>query len=292
MNMFTLSCESTVDLTLAYLTKRNISALAYTYTIDGVEYTDDMRAGNGLSIFYSQLIAGKQPNTSLINVERYTEFFRSMLDKGDVLHIAFSSGLSQSYSNAVIAAELIAKEYPKRKIYVVDSGCACVGYGLFVDSVADIRDSGANIDKTYKWAMDNRRNVQHQFFPTTLTYFRRSGRVSGMQAFFGNILKLCPIMRVNYDGKLIAYAKVMSETKAIAKTLDEIAAHIRDSAEYDGKLWVGHSDYISCANRIVTELKARYPKADIRIYDIGPVIASHCGPGTLAVFFWGDERIK
>lgn len=290
--MFTLSCESTVDLNLAYLTKRNIPAIAYTYTIDGVEYSDDMRAGNGLAVFYNQLVSGKQPSTSLINVERYTEFLRPLLENGDLLHIAFSSGLSQSYNNAVTAAELLKKEFPKRKIYIVDSTCASVGYGLFVDSVADIRDGGASIEETYKWAMDNRRKVQHQFFPTTLTYFRRSGRVSGMAAFFGNILKLCPIMRVNYDGKLVAYAKVMSESKAIAKTLDEVAANIRDGSEYDGKLWVGHSDYISCAHKIVAELKEKYPKADIRTYDIGPVIASHCGPGTLAVFFWGAERTK
>ena len=285
--MFTLSCESTVDLNLAYLTKRNIPVISYTYNVDGVDYYDDLRAGNGLAIFYNQLVSGKKPTTSLINVERYKEFFRAILENGDLLHVAFSSGLSQSAHNAEIACEELKKEFPNRKIYVVDSLCACVGYGLFVDSVADARDAGANIDEAYAWAMDNRLNVHHQFFPTTLTYFKRSGRLSGAAAFFGNILKLCPIMRVNQEGKLVAYAKVMSETKAIAKTLDEVALNIRDGAEYNGKLWIGHSDYISAANKIVTELKARYPHADVRTYDIGPVIASHCGPGTLAVFFFG-----
>lgn len=288
--MFILSCESTVDLNLEYLTKRKIPAIAYTYTIDGTEYADDMRAGNGLSIFYNHLIAGKMPSTSLINVERYTEFFRSMLCHGDVLHIAFSGGLSDSASNAVVAAELVAKEFPERKILVVDSLAASVGYGLFVDTVADIRNGGATIEQAYKWAIDNRLKVHHQFFPTTLTYFKRSGRVSGAKAFFGNILKLCPIMRVNNEGKLIAYAKVMSENKAIAKTLQEVANNISDGEQYCGKLWVGHSDYISCANKVVAQLKTRYPKADIRMYDIGPVIASHCGPGTIAVFFCGAPR--
>ena len=288
--MFTLSCESTVDLTLDHLTKRNIPALAYTYTIDGVEYADDMRAGNGLAIFYNHLIAGKQPSTSLINMERYSEFFRSILEKGDMLHICFGSGLSQSANNAQIAAEQLKKEYPQRKIYVVDSKCACVGYGLFVDCIADLRDEGKDIDYLYKWALDNRLRVQHQFFSTTLTYFRRSGRISGPAAIFGNILKLCPIMHLNKEGKIIAYAKVMSETKAIAKTLDEIAAKIENGSEYDGKLWIGHSDYICSATKIVEELKIAYPKANIRIFDIGPVIASHCGPGTLAIFFWGTTR--
>ena len=288
--MFTLSCESTVDLTLDYLTKRNIPAIAYTYTVDGVEYADDMRVGNGLAVFYNQLIAGKMPSTSLINVERYLEYFRAILKKGDLLHICFSSGLSQSASNALNAAQLLKSEFPSRKIYVVDSTCASVGYGLFVDCIADLRDEGKDIDYLYKWTQDNKLRVQHQFFSTTLTYFRRSGRVKGAAAFFGNMLKLCPIMHINDEGKIVAYAKVMSETKAIAKTLQEIAAKIDDGADYDGKLWVGHSDYISSATKIVEELKKAYPKASIKIFDIGPVIASHCGPGTLAIFFLGAKR--
>ena len=288
--MFTLSCESTVDLTLDHLTKRNIPALAYTYTIDGVEYADDMRSGNGLALFYNKLISGKMPSTSLINLERYMEFFRAILQQGDLLHICFSSALSQSASNAMKAAELLRTEYPNRKIYVVDSLCACVGYGLFVDDIADLRDKGKDIDFLYRWAQDNRNRVQHQFFSTTLTYFRRSGRLSGPAALFGNMLRLCPIMRVNSEGKLIAYAKVMSETKAIAKTLEEIAKTIENGSEYDGKIWLGHSDYISSANKMVEQLKKAYPKASIRVFDIGPVVASHCGPGTLAIFFWGSAR--
>ena len=288
--MYTLSCESTVDLNLSHLVKRDVPAIAYTYVVDGVEYSDDMRAGNGLAIFYNQLALGKQPTTSLINVERYLEFFRSLLEKGDLLHIAFGSGLSQSAINALAAAEHLKKEFPNRKIYVVDSLCACVGYGLFVDDIADLRDSGASIEEAYKWAMENRLRVNHQFFSTTLTYFRRSGRISGPAAVIGNLLKLCPIMRLNGDGKIIAYAKVMSETKAIAKTLEEIASKIENGSEYTGKLWIGHSDYISSATKIIAELKKSYPKSDIRLFDIGPVIASHCGPGTLATFFVGANR--
>ena len=289
--MFTLSCESTVDLTLDHLTKRNIPALAYTYTVDGVEYADDMRAGNGLVIFYNHLHAGKHPTTSLINVDRYLEFFRAILKEGDLLHISFCSGLSHSANNAIKAGEMLKKEFPNRKIYVVDSLCACIGYGLFVDNIADLRDQGKDIDFLYKWAMDNRLKVQHQFFSTTLTYFRRSGRLSGPAALFGNILKLCPIMHLNGNGKMVAYAKVMSETKAIAKTLDEIAAKIDNGSDYDGKIWLGHSDYIYSANKMVEELKKAYPKANIRVFDIGPVVASHCGPGTLAIFFVGKTRV-
>ena len=288
--MYTISCESTVDLTIQHLVKREIPVIAYTYIIDGEEYFDDLRAGNGLAIFYNQLAAGKKPTTSLINVERYVEFFRPLLEKGDVLHVAFSSGLSHSATNAFAAAEQVQKEFPNHKIYVVDSLCACIGYGILVDTLADLRDNGATVKEVYEWAENNKTKMQHQYFSTTLTYFRRSGRLSGPAAIIGNILKLCPIMSVTEEGKLIAYAKVMSETKAISKTLEEIAKKIRNGSDYDGKLWIGHTDYICVANKVVAELQKTYPKADIRVFDIGPVVASHCGPGTLATFFWGTTR--
>ena len=205
--MYTLSCESTVDLTLDHLVQRNISAIAYTYTIDGKEYADDMRAGDGLKLFYSDLLAGKQPTTSLINEERYIDYFTPLLEKGDLLHVTFSSGLSQSANNAIAAAETLKKKFPNRKIYVADSLCASVGYGLFVDILADMRDSGTDIDALYDWTINNRRRLVHQFYSTTLTYFRRSGRVSGPAALIGNLLKLCPIMHLDGNGKIIAYSK-------------------------------------------------------------------------------------
>lgn len=290
--MYTLSCESTADLTLAHYIKRDIPVIAYTYTVDGEVYEDDMRAGKGLAIFYSQLLANKRPTTSQINVERYAEFFRAILQKGDLLHIAFSSGLSASVNNAFAAAEIVKKEFPKRKVYVVDSTCGCVGYGLFVDTLADLRDKGESIDSLHQWAEEHKRNVVHQFYSTTLTYFRRSGRLSGPAALLGNILKLCPIMHTDYDGRIVAYSKVMSESKAIARTLSEIEQLIDGGHNYDGKLWLAHSNYISSATRVEEELAKSYPKADIKVFDIGPVVASHCGPGTLATFFWGKERIK
>ena len=288
--MFTLSCESTTDLTLHHFNKRNIPVLPYTYVIDGQEFVDDMREGNGLALFYNLLTSGKHPTTSLINEEKYLDFFRPLLEKGDLLHVAFSSSLSHSASNAIRAAETLKKEFPNRKIFVLDSLCACVGYGILVDMMADLRDEGKTVDEIYEWANANKLKVHHQFFSTTLTYFHRSGRLSGPAALIGNILKLCPIVRLNANGKMIAYAKVMSENKALAKLLADIAPLIKNGADYDGRLWLAHSNYVSMATKAVAELKQTYPKADIRVFDIGPVVASHCGPGTLSIYFVGDTR--
>lgn len=289
--MFTLSCESTVDVTKRYLDERNIPVLPYTYSLDGEEFVDDMGEDNGLDRLYKMLDEGKKPTTSQLSGEKYEKFFTELLQKGDVLHIAFGSGMSQSVERAFDAAKKLQKMFPNRKILVVDSTCSCVGYGLFVATLADMRDAGKSLQEIYDWAMANCRRLHHQFFTTTLQYFRRSGRVSGPAYLIGNLFKLCPIMHLNYAGKIIAYQKVMSVAKAQKRTLDEIAAHIQNGADYDGKLWISHSNCLETALQTEADLKKLYPKADIRMFDIGPIIAVHCGPGTVAVYFWGDERV-
>lgn len=288
--MYALTCESTVDLTQEYAQKRNIQVLPYSYVIDGVEYLDKM---DGVSAeFYAAIKNGKFSTTSQICTEKYKEFFREQLEKGDLLHIVFDSGLSNSINNAYAAAEEVKKEYPNRKIYVVDSTCGCLGYGLFVDVLADMRDSLNTIEETYDWAMEHRKNVHHHFFSTTLKYFRKSGRISGPAALIGDLLKLCPIMRVNNEGKIIAYNKAMSVAKAISKTEQVINDNIFGGVNYGDRLWIAHSDCEKYAEALKERLKQTYPHADIRIWKIGPVIGSHCGPGTVSVYFWGNEREK
>lgn len=289
--MFVLTCESTTDLPISYLAKRQIVALPYTYCVDEVEYVDDMGEFNGRTNFYKLLKDGKRPATSQINTERYKNFFRQQLHQGDLLHIAFCSGLSNSVYNAYYAAEELKAEFPKRRIVVLDSTCGCLGYGILVDTLADMRDKGATFDELYDYAKENRTKIHHQFFSSTLSYYRKSGRISGPAAGIGNILRVCPIMRVNKEGRIIAYAKTMGINKAITKTLEEIASHVENGVNYNGRMWIAHSDCIDAANKITEQLKATYPNADVKLFEIGPVIGSHCGAGTVAVFFMGDERV-
>lgn len=289
--MFVITCESTTDLPISYLAKRQICALPYTYFIDDTEYVDDMGEFNGRNNFYKQLKQGKRPLTSQINTERYKNFFRQQLSQGDLLHVAFDSQLSSSIYNAINAAEELKKEFPDRRIVVLDSTCGCLGYGILVDMMADMRDSGKSFDEIFDFAKECRYKVHHQFFSTTLSYYRRSGRVNGLSAFVGNILRICPILRLNRSGQIFAYAKVMSIAKAVNKTLEEVSLHVENGENYDGRMWVAHSDCIDIAEKVAERLKSVYKNADVRLFEIGPVIGSHCGAGTVAVYFIGDERV-
>lgn len=290
---FILSCESTVDLPYAYVSGRDIPVLFYSYSVDGQAYPDDMgRDPEALPRFYQFLKEGKIPSTSQLNVFQYEEFFEELLQKGDLLHIAFGSGMTPSVVNAVTAAETLRRKYPERKIMVIDSLCSSSGYGLLVDEAADMRDRGCSMEETAQWVMENRKKVHHQFFSTDLQYYRRSGRMSGSAAAIGAVLNICPILRLDDGGHIIAYDKVRGKRKAIQRTIQTMAEHIQDGTQYSGKCWICHSNSPADAELARDAVRERFPNisGEIRICDIGTIIASHCGPGTVAVFFFGDER--
>ena len=183
---FILSCESTIDLPYSYCEQRDIPVLFYSYQVDGVSYEDDMgRDPEALPQFYGFLDAGKLPSTAQLNEFQYETFFDALLQQGDVLHIAFGSGMTASVQNAMLAAETLREKYPERKLTVIDSLCSSSGYGLLVDGAADLRDEGRSMDEIADWVLEKRQKVHHQFYSTELKFYRRSGRMSGAAAAIG-----------------------------------------------------------------------------------------------------------
>ena len=290
---FILSCESTADLPYSYAYARNIPVLFYSYNVDGVDYEDDMgRDPAALQAFYAMLADGKFPTTSQLNVGQYLDFFRPLLEKGDVLHIAFDTGLTQSYYNAVAAAEQLKEEFPERTLRVVDSLTVSCGYGMLVDYAADLRDAGHSLKRVEAWVMRFRTRIHHQFFSTDLRYYRRCGRLTGPMAAVATVLGICPLIRLNDRGQMVAYSKARSPKAAIKATVGEMEKLAKGGKKYSGKCYICHSNAgeLAWELRDAVQKKFKNLKGEIPIYEIDTVIASHCGPGTAAVLFLGEER--
>ena len=294
MSNFILSCESTVDLPYSYLVERNIPVIFYKYTVDGVQYTDDLgKDPDSLPNYYKLLAGGAIPATSQINTYEYEQFFEEQLQKGDLIHVTLSSGITGSYANAVTAAENLKEKYPDRKICVIDSYGASSGFGMLIDTAADLRDDDMTFEYTRDWILNNRLNIHHQFYSITMDYFKRSGRVSGPAAAIATILNICPMMRFDSKGKIIAYEKVRGIKNVIRKTAEAMLDHANNGHNYSGKCFISHSNCPDAAKELKSMIIQSFRKLnsdDIRIFDIGTIIASHTGPGTLALFFFGDER--
>lgn len=293
MGHYVLSCCSTLDLTNEQLQQRNISYISFHYFLDGKAYPDDLGKTICSEDFYEQMEKGADTKTSQVSVGEYEAYFSSFLQEGkDVLHITLSSGISGTYGSAVSAAEMLREEYPDRKIYIVDSCCASSGYGLFMTALADRRDEGASLDELRDWAEAHKLDMQHWFFSSDLRWYVKGGRVSAPAGFIGGILGICPVLYVNSEGKLIPDTKVRTKKRAIAALVDRMVEYAEGGREYNGKIYLCHSACIEDAEACAALAQKTFPHMDGKpqIYNIGTVIGSHTGPGTVAIFFWGHKK--
>lgn len=293
MGDYILSCCSTADLSQEHFEKRDIQYLCFQFMLDDETYPDDLGKSIRLEDFYNKMSEGSMTKTSQPNVEEYVNYLRTFLEDGkDVLHLTLSSGISGAYNSACIARNMLAEEFPDRKIYVLDSLAASSGFGFLMDALADKRDEGMTIDELKDWALNNITFDNHWFFSTTLTYFIRGGRISKTAGTIGNMLNICPLMNVNSEGKLIVREKIRSKRKVIKAIVDKMEELARDGLDYNGKCYISNSACYEDARAVADLIEERFPKLDgkVQIFNIGTVIGSHTGPGTVALFFWGAER--
>lgn len=290
---YILSCCSTADLTEGMLKAIDVECVYFNYEIDGIACKDDFGRTHTSSDLFSRMLAGSDVKTSQVSMGDYIEFWRPFLEQGkSVLHVTLSSGISGTYQSACMAAERCMKDYPGLKVVVVDSLAASSGYGLLVDKMAELRNGGMGIDELAAWAEEHRLEVQHWFFSTDLTFFIRGGRISKTTGFFGNMLKICPLMSVEADGSLAVKEKIRTKKKAAARVVELMEQLADGRLDYDKKVFISNSACLSDAEVVSELLEKKFAKIDgsVQHFDIGATIGCHTGPGTVAVFFWGDRR--
>ena len=293
MQDFILSCCSSADLSGDYFRQRDIHYICFHIELDGVSYNDDMGKTLPSEELFRRMAAGAQTKTSQVSVGEYLEYFESFLKQGkDILHISLSSGLSGTWNSACIARDELSEKYPDRKIYVVDSRGASSGYGFLVDRLADLRDAGMGIDELYQYAEDNRLKVHHWFFSTDLTFYIRGGRISKTAGFFGTMLGICPLLNMENGGHLIPREKIRGKKRVITRTVEMMLAHAENGKDYSGKCFISQSACMEDARAVADLVEQTFPRLNgkVQIFPIGGTIGSHTGPGTVALFFWGDER--
>lgn len=294
MSNFRLACSSTADMTKEYFESKNISCILFHFNMDGKQYDDDFGQSIPYSEFYQRIADGAMPVTSQVNVDEHLNFFEEIVKGGeDVLFLSFSSGLSGSYNSACIARDEINEKYPDRKVVVVDTLAASSGYGLLVDSVVKLRDDGATLEEAEKWVEENKLKLHHWFFSTDLTHFKRGGRITATSAIVGTLLGICPLMNVSNTGHLIPRRKVRTKKNVIKEIVKEMELHAENGYDYNKKCFISHSACEEDAKTVAALVQEKFKKLDgeVEIMSIGTVVGSHTGPGTVALFFYGDERI-
>ena len=293
MSDYVISCCSTADLSKEHCEKIDVHYCCFHYEMDGVQYSDDLGQSMDFDVFYQRMTDGAMTKTSQINADEYEEYFAQFLSQGkDILHLTLSSGISGTFNSANLAKALLEDKYPDRKIYVIDSLAASSGYGLLVDHLAAMRDSGATIDELAAWVEEHKLNLNHWFFSSDLTFFIRGGRISKAAGAVGTVLNICPLMNVDFEGRLIPRYKIRTKKKVIQAIVDKMAEQAEGGTDYSGKCFISHSACEEDAKAVAALVEERFPNLNGRVLinSIGTTIGSHTGPGTVALFFWGQKR--
>ena len=288
---FWIVTDAACDLPKSYADQvEKFTVMPMLYRLEGKDYPVALGDESTWHGFYEALRAGKVATTAQVSAAEYQKVFRELAKQGEeILCIVFSSGLSGTYQAAKLAQDMVMEEMPGVKLLVVDSLCASAGQGLLVHYAIQKRKEGLTLEETAQWLVDNRQKLIHWFTVDDLGTLKRGGRVSATAAFMGSMLKIKPILHVNYEGKLIPREKVQGRKKslkALAEKINEFAV------PHEGQtLFISHGDCREDAEYTLECAKALgFQPKEALITTIGAIIGAHSGPGTMAVFFLGENR--
>ena len=289
--MYTIMTDSCCDLNPKVAgSYKNFEIIPLSYTMSGETHANALYDSETVKPYYDRLRAGETSVTSQISPAAWQEAFLAHVQKGEqILCLVFSSALSGTYGSACVARDMVLEEIPDAVIEVVDTLGASAGQGLMVCDALDNRDAGMDLHENAEWIRSRRQNYVHWFTVDDLHFLKRGGRCSPSAAFFGSMLAIKPVLHVDSEGKLIARAKVRGRRqalKALAQKVGELEGN------HDQTIFISHGDCEEDAEYVkqtIVELYGHNPEK-IVLSVVGPVIGSHSGPGTVALFFRGKDR--
>lgn len=290
--MFKITTDSTADLPIEYMDEHNIGCLPISYILDDITYGEDKKL-DWKEFYRLMREESKMPTTSQINPEEAKRYLEKYIqtDK-EILHLAFSSGLSGTCNNMRLAAEEIMEEHPDVKIIVPDSLCASLGEGLFVHKAVKLRDEGKTMEETAEWLQKNVLNFVHIFTVDDLYHLYRGGRVNKTAAVIGTLVSVKPKLHVDNEGRLILIGKLRGRKKSLNALVDYMEEKMGSwlQENKDDYVFISHGDCLEDAEYVRDQIKERFGMENFLISHIGPTIGAHSGAGTVALFFMGESR--
>lgn len=266
--------------------KYNINIIGMPYTIDGVEKVYDMGKNTDFKGMYNRMRAGAMPITSALNPQNYIDYFEPVFKSGqDIFYVHFSDKLSGTFNHMQVALDELKEKYPERKITLFDTKSICYGGGLSALMAGIMHYNGKSDDEILAFLKEFSPKVVTKFVVDSLFHLKRGGRVSATSAVVGSLLNIKPLLEITKDGKIEKYSTARGMKRAVMTLVDECLQSVDELDKYP--ILVIHADNEEMATVAVEHLKSSLgEKTDIKIYPIGPVIGTHCGPGTVGLVYY------
>ena len=287
--MYQLFCDSNCELSYLTVKELGLNVIRMPYTINDEEFFYDMGEKHDFKGFFQKMRDGAMPKTSALNEYAYTEYFEPVLARGeDIYYITFSHQLSGTFNamNNVIAQ--LKEKYPEREIRVKDSKNISLGSGFITYYGALKYKEGATMDELDAYFDELIPHTAIYFVVDDLTYLHRGGRLSGTSKVIGNLLGIKPILQVNDEGKIVNVEKKKGLRMALSALLGYLKTKGSELDKY--KVFVMQADAEAETEKFIENIKSQFENLEIVVYPVGPVIGSHCGPGTIGIIFHATER--
>lgn len=290
MGNYIVTTDTTADLPESYIEETGLGVMSLSYTIDGETYNRSHELP--VKDFYAKMRAGSLPTTAQVNPQTAKEVFLEQMKRSDsdILHIAFSSGLSGSCNSARLGAAELAEEYQEHRVVVVDSLCASLGEGLLVHKAIQNQKKGMSLEENVQWLEDNKLHLVHNFTVDDLFHLHRGGRVSKTAAVIGTMISLKPILHVDNEGHLIPLSKVRGRKKSLIALVDSMEQQMGSYRKQNDIVFISHGDCEAEARFVADLIRQRFGIDHFLINYVGPTIGTHSGPGTMALFYMGEYR--
>lgn len=289
MKDYIIITDNTCDLDDEFYKSHNIPVIMLPYSIDDIVYGSENKMP--IKDFYDSMRGGKMPTTMAANPETYRNTFKKYLDEGlDILYLAFTSALSSSCSNAILAANELNEEYAENSVTVIDTLCASMGEGLILYKAVMLKEEGKSLEEVAKYVEDNKLKVCHYFTVNDLNHLHRGGRVSKATAIVGTLINVKPVLHVPNAGTLVSVCNVRGRKKSLTTLINNMEERTKGILSEDDIVMIAHGDCIEDAEFVANEIRNKFGIKNIIISYASQTIGSHTGPGLIALFFMGTGR--
>ncbi|MDD2568793.1 MAG: DegV family protein [Clostridia bacterium] len=284
--------DSCCDLPAEYFKERqkkgDIARVELSYILHGTEYHDDSTV-ESCERLYAAMRKGEQITTSQVNNHTFKETFLRLIPEGrPIIYPAFSSALSGTFQAANTALREVKQEYPEADITVVDTFAASLGEGLLAYYLVEMQEAGKSKEEILGWLEQNKLRLNHWFTVDDLNHLKRGGRISATTALLGTMLSIKPVMWMDRPGRLVPVSKERGRKKSLNALFEKFEERVENPSEQ--YIFISHGDCLEDATYLADLIKKKYAPKMVFLNLVGPVIGSHSGPGTVALFFLGKER--
>ena len=290
--MFQLFTDTDTDITPAVAAEYGYKLISMPYAESGEDSVfpyEDFEVFD-YHAFYDRLRGGVLPKTFALAPAKYIEYFEPTLQEGkDILYVHFSAAMSGTFNAMRLALEELAKKYPERKVYTIDTKAITICSYNIVREIGEMAKNGATVDEIMEWSKTEVDKFAVYFYADDLKFFRRSGRVSGLAAVMGGLVGIRPIISMDSDGVM----KSVSKAKGKKATVNKLIEYVKVLEENikDHRVIVGHADALDLAKELEARLKEEFGQdLNTEIVVVNPTAGSHCGPDTVGVCFHAKHR--